>query len=178
MKYSYGYTLADIVGTYDMVQTSALDGKPYTTKMVIEASDDAKKGNVMITTYEDYECTTPIYATFDMDGGTLTIPAPQAFAKEADGMLDVVLTSLVANGNQLGIPKNPDPIIFDVEEPNVITGPNYYYGVVYYYKGAPYQFYNAYYITKATLAAPADETTSQPLSVKKFSLDAPIVKFF
>jgi hypothetical protein len=77
MKYSYGYTLADIVGTYDMVQTSALDGKPYTTKMVIEASDDAKKGNVMITTYEDYECTTPIYATFDMDGGTLTIPAPQ-----------------------------------------------------------------------------------------------------
>ena len=179
MTYSFGYTLADVIGTYDMVQRSALDGEYYSSTMVIEASDDDAKGNVMITTYEDEECTTPIYATFDCDGGTLTIPAPQAFLDLGDG-LEMVITSLVANGNQLGIPKTPDPIVFYVNEPNVITGPNFYYGVVYYYEGSPYQFYDAYMATQATLAEPSeDETTQESASSRRsYALDAPIVKFF
>lgn len=179
MKYSFGYTLADVIGTYDMVQRSALDGEYYSSAMVVEASDDAAKGNVMITTYEDEECTTPIYATFDCDGGTLTIPAPQAFFDLGDG-LEMVITSLVANGNQLGISQTPDPIVFYVNEPNVITGPNFYYGVVIYYEGSPYQFYDAYMATQATLAEPSEgEATPDAASSRRsYALDAPIVKFF
>ena len=164
MKYSFGYTLADVIGTYDMVQRSAIDGNYYPSTMVIEASDDAAKGNVMITTYEDEKCTTPIYATFDCDGGTLTIPAPQAYLDLGEGY-EMVITSLVASGNQLGISKTPDPIVFYVNEPNVITGPNYYYGVIVYYEGSPIQFYDAYMATQATLAEPSeDEATPEAAS--------------
>lgn len=72
---SYGYEVADIVGTYEYQATSYF-GADYNERgaWVIEESNNAEKGNVMITTIFDYPCKAPIYCDFDPDGGKLTIP--------------------------------------------------------------------------------------------------------
>lgn len=71
--YSYGYTFDDVVGTYVNSGKSIYTGydeDPF--EMVIAKSDDAKKGNVMLTKYCGVD--SKIYADFDFDAGTLTMP--------------------------------------------------------------------------------------------------------
>ncbi len=88
---SYGYTLDDIIGTYTVEGTSYWSsyGMDETENWVIEKSDDAEEGNIMITTYWGYECDYPIYGTLDCDSGILYIPDFQKFKtltdSEADG---------------------------------------------------------------------------------------------
>ena len=81
MVYSYGYKLEDVLGTYTFNTTSAYASYgygPYAEPVVIAESDNAEKGNIMLTGVlgESY---TPlkIYATFDPDGGTITIKGGQ-----------------------------------------------------------------------------------------------------
>ncbi len=75
--YSYGYTLADITGTYNCATVSAYAsyGEQYNEKftMYIKESDDAEKGNVILSNYCNWGTDVDIYATFDPDGGTLFI---------------------------------------------------------------------------------------------------------
>lgn len=73
--YSYGYTLDNVVGLWANPGQSAF-GAAYNEEawpMVIEKSDDEKKGNVMITGYYMFS-KLKIYALFDVDRGTLTMP--------------------------------------------------------------------------------------------------------
>jgi len=74
--YSYGYSLDDVIGTYNCAATSYFSGDT-TFPMVIEKSDNAQKGNVMITSIFNIPVSGEgcgLYATFDVDLGTLTIP--------------------------------------------------------------------------------------------------------
>lgn len=71
--YSYGFTVADVLGTY---QNDGVSGygpvyneEPWT--LTVAESDDAEKGNVMLSSYYDLPC--KIYAEWDGDAGTLTI---------------------------------------------------------------------------------------------------------
>ena len=166
MKYSYGYTLDDIVGTYDLYETSAFDGKTYLSELVIEKSDNAKKGNVMFTVYDDFECkVAPIYATFDVDAGLLTIPSGQVFAvEEEDGeTYYYAFVSGVLSGNSLAPGKND--VVWEVPTANTIVGPNYYYGVyVLDGKGDALGFYDAYYQTVAELADETDTPATTAVS--------------
>ncbi len=72
--FSYGYTLDDVLGTYVNPGASGFgaeyDEEPFS--MVVEKSDNADKGNVMVTEY--YGLPTKIYADFDFDLGTFTMP--------------------------------------------------------------------------------------------------------
>lgn len=76
---SYGYSLEDIIGKYTVTGVSYWAGEDATKDWVIEKSDDAKKGDVMITTYWGVKCESPIYAYFDKDAGVFTIPDYQKY---------------------------------------------------------------------------------------------------
>lgn len=168
MKYSYGYTLADVLGEYVITETSAYYGEAYSSALTIVESDNAEKGNVMFTVYDDFECeVSPIYATFDVDAGTLTIPSQQVFGVLPTGeetfYYVAFVSCTVSSEGQVGISENP--VIFNVESPNVISGPNYYYGLLLLdSEGTPSQFYDVYYSTSAVLAPEGDgaETASVP----------------
>lgn len=71
--YSYGFTVEDVLGTYQHEGNSgygaAYNEEPWT--FTIAESDDAEKGNVMLTSYYDLPC--QIYADWDGDAGILTI---------------------------------------------------------------------------------------------------------
>ena len=84
---SYGYSLDDIIGKYTVTGVSYWADSDETKSWVIEKSDDAKKGDVMITTYWGLKCDSPIYAYFDKDAGIFTIPDFQKYytVKGADG---------------------------------------------------------------------------------------------
>jgi len=74
--YSFGFTLEDVVGTYQNSGESGY-GASYNEDpwaMAIAASDNAEKGNVMITGYYGFTLDEPIYANFNFDLGTLTYP--------------------------------------------------------------------------------------------------------
>ena len=71
--YSYGFTLDDVVGTYDYAGATVFSGKadePCT--WVIAESDDPDQGNVMFTSIFGYD-DVKVYADFDGDCGTLSI---------------------------------------------------------------------------------------------------------
>ena len=75
LVYSYGYKLEDIYGDYVNEGASGY-GATYDEKawsFTISESDDAEKGNVLITQYYGFD-ELEIYGNFDVDLGTLTMP--------------------------------------------------------------------------------------------------------
>lgn len=132
MMYSYGYTLNDIVGTYDLIQQSALTLQASPSKLVIEESNNKEKGNVMFTSYFGIDCSkNPIYATFNMDEGFLTIPSPQIFYfHNIEGVeYPYVICSAVVIDGYIQMQLGKDPINISVPSPNKLSGPDWFYGV-------------------------------------------------
>lgn len=173
MKYSYGYTLKDIVGTYAFAEASALYGKAYVTELVIEESDDAKKGNVMFTTYDDFECEiSPIYATFDVDAGILSIPSGQLFGvyeTEDEAKIPLVFGSGVVEGTSIKLAVGKTPVEFEVPKANTIVGPNYYYGVYMLdEEGNIADIWDLYYAAEGKLAPEDEEDTPATTSVRNY----------
>ena len=77
---SFGYTLEDVIGTYSGEANSYWNG-PVDLAFTIAASDNAEKGNVMITgSYMGLTCSDGnIYGNFDCDGGVLRLYSGQTF---------------------------------------------------------------------------------------------------
>ena len=169
MKYSYGYTLKDIVGTYAFAEASVY-GPTYDSfeTLVIKESDNTKKGNVMFTSYGGFKCEkTPIYAEFDGDAGLLTIPSGQIFASEVDG--EDTYYYAFSSGDIVGGEVVPikDDVVFDVLAPNTIVGPYYYYGLfVLDAEGELLGCGNAYYSTMGELAEETEEETPSTTAVR------------
>lgn len=121
LLFSYGYELSDLVGTYDGAYYCAFDGKWYAMGLTIEESDDPEKGNVMITNgfSSAFTFLQPVYATFDLNGGTLTVPSGQLFGTfTAD---DVTYGVAVFASNSSAQPIT-SPAVFSVPEAGTITG--------------------------------------------------------
>lgn len=132
---SYGYSLADIVGKYNVIAYSYFDKANDTTEYWIAPSDSAKAGNVMFTVYNGYSCKSGyVYATFDPQRGTLTMPATQVF--------------LVTSKFYVAADVDGDAVTFAVPSPGVFTNPDNYFGIYLYdattQKGAGW---NALYTT-------------------------------
>ena len=78
LKYSYGYTMEDIVGEYVALGASAVDGNTYyltegADSFVTITEDDSEEGcNVAISGI--YSNDAKIYGHFDFDSGILSIP--------------------------------------------------------------------------------------------------------
>ena len=119
--HSYGYTLEDIVGSYLYTATSAYTGEDVAGVVVIAESDDAKKGNVMFTTMYSTECTWNIYATFDFDGGVLTVPSQQLYYKGSQYNF-----AFGSSTNTGAI--STDDVVFTVPESGVLVGPDSLFG--------------------------------------------------
>ncbi len=66
---SYGYTLADITGDYNVTSVDGFTGSDVVTTLTIAASDNAKKGNMMFTSFMGLPIT--IYGSFDPDLGII-----------------------------------------------------------------------------------------------------------
>lgn len=176
MKYSYGYALADILGEYVITEASAFYGESYSSALTIVESDNAEKGNVMFTVYDDFECeVSPIYADFDVDAGTLTVPSQQVFGKlpvdDTFYYIAFVSCTVSSEGN-VGI--GTDPVIFNVESSNAISGPNYYYGLLLLdSEGTPVDFYDVYYSTSAVLAPEGDSAeTASVMPFRSYPLNS------
>ena len=96
--YSYGYKLEDIYGTYQNAGASGFgptyDEDPWT--FTIAASDDAEKGNIMVTEWYGFDEDVKIYASFDTDLGKMTMPI---YYQEIGGFM----TYLDAEMIQIGV---------------------------------------------------------------------------
>ncbi len=140
LVYSYGYTLADILGTYNALAKSAYQDMPDTSgTIVIEESDNAEKGNVMLTSILGRPATvSPVYAEFDMISGTLTIPTMQPFAKEPGykvpisqtDYIEVDATMCFATSTNTGELDQKNPTMFRIPEPGVINGQSGLFGIM------------------------------------------------
>lgn len=76
---SYGYTADDIIGTYAVSSYNAFTGaKSPVYSFAVEASDDAEKGNIVITDYLGIKG--KIYAKFDFDNGFFSVKKGNIFS--------------------------------------------------------------------------------------------------
>lgn len=103
---SYGYKLADVLGTYTVTGVAVKYGVPVSYKLVIAETDDAKKGDLLITNFLGFEG--KLYADFDPDNGTVKI-------YEGDTFNDKNLVSFNGEGDQL----------FSIPSPGVLTSDAY-----------------------------------------------------
>ena len=117
--FSFGYTLADITGDYEGAYYCAFDGKWYAMTLTVEESDNPEKGNVMITDgfSSDFTFTKPVYATFDMNGGTLTIPSSQLFGTYTEDGTTYGVAVFASNSSAQPI---KSAAVFSVPEAGVI----------------------------------------------------------
>ena len=118
---SYGYTLADIVGTYQYACNSAYTGDPVAGTWTIVESDNPEKGNVMFTEMYSTECMANVYADFNTVSGTLTIPSLQLYG--ANESYYFAFCSSDNSGNISDV-----DVVFAVPQPGVINGQSGYFG--------------------------------------------------
>lgn len=98
--------LIDVLGTYTVTGVGLQTGLPVSYKLVIAETDDAKKGNVLITNFLGFEG--KLYADFDPDGSTLKI-------HEHDAINDKNKVSFADAGDQL----------FSMPSPGILTSDAY-----------------------------------------------------
>ena len=118
---SYGYTLDDIIGSYQYTCASAYNGNPVTGTWTIAESDNPEKGNVMFTEMYSTECMANVYAQFNTVSGTLTVPSIQLYA--AGEQYLYAFCSSDNNGNVSDV-----DVVFAVPQPGVINGQSGYFG--------------------------------------------------
>ena len=77
--HSCGYTVEDIVGAYTMTGSSLfVEGLKLSYPMVVAASDNPEKGNIMFTTYFGIEG--KLYANFNVHSGEILVKERAIFA--------------------------------------------------------------------------------------------------
>lgn len=103
---SFGYKLADVLGTYTVTGVAVKYGMPVSYKLVIAETDDAKKGDLLITNFLGFEG--KLYVDFNPDNGTVKI-------KEGVTFNDKNLVSFNGEGDQL----------FSIPSPGVLTSDAY-----------------------------------------------------
>ena len=122
---AYDYTVEDVLGTYEGEAESYFNGPGMSTGMIIEASDDQSKGNVMITNFDGFDCDiAPIYATFTPTSGTLEIAGNQAFASQI-GPFDEAGTLFY----DLYFWTYDKTVRFTMVESGVLASPHDWYGI-------------------------------------------------
>lgn len=103
---SFGYKLADVLGTYTVTGVAVKYGVPVSYKLVIAETDDAKKGDLLITNFLGFEG--KLYVDFNPDNGTVKI-------REGVTFNDKNLVSFNGEGDQL----------FSIPSPGVLTSDAY-----------------------------------------------------
>lgn len=162
MKYSYGYTLDDVLGTYNVYLGNIFTGETGTTVLTIEESDDSESGNVMITTFMGTECQNPIYATFNVDAGTLTIAPGQPFAYADDNTIMYFFTCAVS-GSSASLDQMT-PTVFTMPESGVLSQTYYAVG---YVSGSSIVDWDGYLVLDAVKGSSASSSISTCSTLEK-----------
>ena len=158
---SYGYTLADIVGTYQYACNSAYTGDPVTGTWTIVESDNPEKGNVMFTEMYSTECLANVYATFNTVSGTLTVPSLQLY-----GASEKYYFAFCSSDNSGNI--SDVDVVFAVPQPGVINGQSGYFGDA-AVDPTTYEllrFFDVYYAFEAVRAQPTATKAPARAAVK------------
>ena len=174
----------NVVGTFVMTQTSAFDGQPYESIMVLAQSDDPVAGNVMITAFESLQCNvSPIYGVYNPTAKTLTFPSQQVFARitlDAEGTPGYLMfVSGVVNGQSPAVGTND--VVFTLSDDGLITACNAFYGVlVLDATGRAKQWYDFYYLCASAPYVPESQPSAFSLKnagfAKAFPLDTPVIR--
>ena len=166
MLYSYGYTLEDVVGTYDFVAPDNTSQKYVNSTFVIEESDNPEKGNVMLTTFAGIPCMANIYGTFDCDGGTLSLYGLQKFYEFVDE--DEIVNSYYFYTYE------EDYYVLNMPESGVLNNPNDYIGVAVALNGS-LSYFGYLFLDMEAERVPAESTVAVASSeVVRFSKTLPI----
>ncbi len=129
-------TVEDMLGKYAVNGTSYFSGPLAEPEVwIIEKSDDAEKGNVMLTAFASFPCSKPIYATVDTDLNVLSIPSGQFFFyAEAQGY-----NMYFMNG------ESNNPVSFNIIGKGKFSGPSELFGIyILDDTGAELGYYDAY----------------------------------
>ena len=168
---SYGYTINDVVGTYnvtgseyDFTSKEPIAFEPKT--LTIVKSDDSKKGNVMITNYFGIPCIKPVYADFDVDAGKLTIFEWQRFYAKLykggdtpDDKSDDVVAYFYHSSN------NEEDLVLNMYESGVLSNPSDSFGA-YLYISKEMQGYNFMLVdVTATKVSESEGPTATPATI-------------
>lgn len=168
---SYGYTINDVVGTYnvtgseyDFTSKKPIAFEPKT--LTIVKSDDSEKGNVMITNYFGIPCIKPVYADFDVDAGKLTIFEWQRFyatlykgGDTPDDKSDDVVAYFYHSSN------NAEDLVLNMYESGVLSNPSDYFGA-YLYISKEIQGYNFMLVdVTATKVSESEGPTATPATI-------------
>lgn len=111
--------MADLLGTYKYTASSLVGNGVVSGSLVLVESDDPEAGNVMFTTIFDTECMAPVYATFDIENGILTVPSLQVYYASK--------TYYYAFASAPGGAISTSPTTF-VVEPGLISGQSNWFG--------------------------------------------------
>ena len=168
---AYDYTIEDVIGTYVGEAKSYFNGPGMTTSMIIEASDDQSKGNVMITNFDGFDCDiAPIYATFTPTTGTLEIEGNQAFASQI-GPFDEAGTLFY----DLYFWTYDKTVRFTMTESGVLASPHDWYGIGLVGLNAQYDVYVDAVLVKMQEEA-GEEGTASLKSVQSKKMTAQYFK--
>lgn len=147
--HSYGYTLADVLGTYSGEATSYFNGATSLTLTVSE-SDNPEEGNIMLTgSYLGLPIQNPIYGNFDCVSGVLRVYDWQHFLTHPTAG-----PVLFAVNNEIGY------VDFKVPQSGVITSPSDWFGAYIYNAGGWYDIFTDCTLVRAETSASA--VTSVP----------------
>ncbi len=179
--YSYGYEEDAIHGSFNAAFASAFNGAEYTGVDTIAASDDPESGNIMFTSFAGLKLESPLYATFDPVGGTISIHSLQNVGTLTieETEYNLVFCSGAVSGNSLGIGKSDAVFSVPAIDSYENTG---YFGLVIFTKGSspsPVQWYDAYYTYTGERAPEEAPTAVNAYSVESrsfFPLGTAILK--
>ncbi|MDR0865399.1 MAG: hypothetical protein LBO74_10785 [Candidatus Symbiothrix sp.] len=148
--YSYGYTLADIVGTYDIAVTSYWDGPLTEAGIVIEKAADSD--TLLVKNLLDTG--TEIKAVFDPVAGLLILDDEQLLLADvnfgASGTGDIYFVNADASA----------PVVFKVPVAGTITSPAQMWG----YYIDPLGWYDVY--TESVWTRTSTDTSAAPASLR------------
>lgn len=169
--YSYGYTLDDVVGTYEATSVSYWYGSS-TSTMVIERVTDEEAleyGNVAITELMGIKTNkAPVYGTFDTDAGTLTVSDEQYCLSTVDYVYDENYDFVIGDDGQPVVQgleiyfitnsNDGEPLVLKMNESGVLSEPSIWFGFYGYWeidgKGY-YDMYVDFYAEKVEVEATA-----------------------
>lgn len=162
--YDMNVPFENVVGTFVMTESSAFDGKPSQSLMVLEPSDNPIKGNVMMTAYMSKNCkvgetSTPIYGCYDPANKTLTFQSQQIFTTATIGG---TMYYLMFASSTTSAKPSADPVVFTLSEDGLITDCGYYYGVFAVSQtGSVAGYISVYYTVTSAPYVPTPETSAK-----------------
>lgn len=182
--YPYSYTLENVIGNYAAQYISALDGQRYQMGLSIaavteedEASEDFIDGcNVKFTAFESTAARSPIYACFEAEMGTLTIPSLQVYNMLKNGDQTLLLAFITVTDYN---PDTETPTVLKMTEDGVLTEQSSMFGslLIDAASGKPFNWYDVYtsFYALKTTAEEAVSTMSLARDFKFYPLDTEFV---